>query len=212
MRYCMRYRKKCDIACDIAWDIASGPIVDNSKYAISHAISHAISIKMRYRMRYRMIYRMRYPYDAISNGFPLRYRVRYSHLCLLCVLAQAAAAAMLPLLLLLLPRCLHRGTAGWWSWCLAARIGSSWNGYNARLLPCSWRKWNGTACLSRLQTRIWADTTVWLSFEISHLAWQQPGCLFKFKFRLSTRMSCPSNGHGTGTSNLASRTPSSCVG
>ena len=78
--------------CDIAWDIASGPIVDNSKYAISHAISHAISIKMRYRMRYRMIYRMRYPYDAISNGFPLRYRVRYSHLCLLCVLAQAAAA------------------------------------------------------------------------------------------------------------------------
>ena len=59
---------------------------------------------MRYRMRYRMIYRMRYPYDAISNGFPLRYRVRYSHLCLLCVLAQAAAAAMLPLLLLLLPR------------------------------------------------------------------------------------------------------------
>ena len=44
-------------------------------------------------MRYRMIYRMRYPYDAISNGFPLRYRVRYSHLCLLCVLAQSAAAA-----------------------------------------------------------------------------------------------------------------------
>ena len=51
-----------------------------------------------------------------------------------------------------------------------------------------------------------------ISFEISHLAWQQPGCLFKFKFRLSTRMSCPSNGHGTGTSNLASRTLSSCVG
>ena len=52
---------------------------------------------------------------------------------------------------------------------------------------------NGPACLSHLQTRIRADATVWPSFEISHLAWPQPGCLFKFKFRLSTRMSCPSN-------------------
>ena len=48
---------------------------------------------MRYSMRYRMTYRMGYPNDAISNGFSLRYRVRYSHLCLLCVLAQSAAAA-----------------------------------------------------------------------------------------------------------------------
>ena len=71
---------------------------------------------MQYRMRYRMTYRMRYPYDAISNGYPIRYRVLYSHLCLLCVLAQAAAAAAMPLALLLLlvphARCLHRGTAG----------------------------------------------------------------------------------------------------
>ena len=33
------------------------------------------------------------------------------------------------------------------------RIGNSWNGCNALLPPCSWRKWNGTACLPHLQTR-----------------------------------------------------------
>ena len=40
---CDKNKKMCDIACDIAWDIASGPIVDNSKYAISYTISHTIS-------------------------------------------------------------------------------------------------------------------------------------------------------------------------
>ena len=85
---------------------------------------------------------------------------------------------------------------------------SPWNGYNARLQPCSWRKWNVTArpaCLiCRLGPVIRADAAVTQQYGFDAGAWQQPWCWFKFKFRLSTRMSCPSNCHGTGTSKVVS--------
>ena len=195
MRYRMRYRigtrrwqlKICDIVYDIAYDIDLDAISHAISYDLSHGISQWCDIE--------------WIFFAISCTI-------FSPVPALCACSVCRCGHWH---VLLLPCCLHRGTAGWWSWCLAARIGSSWNarnGYNARLLPCSWRKWNVTArpaCLiCRLGPVIRADAAVTQQYGFDAGAWQQPWCWFKFKFRLSTRMSCPSNCHGTGTSKVVS--------
>ena len=169
IRYRMRYRKKCDIACDIAWDIASGPVVDNSKYAISYTISHTISHNdaISHAISYKISHKISLWCDIEWISFAISCTI-FSPVPALCACSGCSRHARLPLLLLLVPhaRCLHRRTAGWCSWCLAARISSPWNGYNVLLQPCSWRKWNVTArpaCLiCRLGPVIRADATVWL--------------------------------------------------